>query len=273
MKKKYTQVKTITLIGMSGIGKSHIAKMLKTQDKWFHYSCDYRIGSYYLNEDILNNIKKIMVKNELLKKLLVTNSIYIKNNISFDNLLPISSYLGKIGNPEFGGISLAEFKNRQQFHYRSEISACYDMQYFLKKSKQEYGYDKFINDTSGSLCELDDNNLYETISKQSLIIYIKADKNNEKQLIERSIKSPKPLYYNPKFFKDQLDIYIKEKNINYVADIIPDEFIKWIFPNFFYNRIPKYEKIANKYGITIMYNDLSECKSHSDFLDLVQKFI
>ncbi len=41
--------KAITLLGISGIGKTTLAnKLPKTE--WFHYSADYRIGTKYLEE-------------------------------------------------------------------------------------------------------------------------------------------------------------------------------------------------------------------------------
>ena len=49
--------KAITLLGMSGVGKTTLAyKLPKSQ--WFHYSGDYRIGTKYLAEPILDNIKQ-----------------------------------------------------------------------------------------------------------------------------------------------------------------------------------------------------------------------
>jgi len=45
------------------------------------------------------------------------------NNITVDNLHPVSSFLGKLGNPERGGLGLAEFKRRQELHRRAEIAA------------------------------------------------------------------------------------------------------------------------------------------------------
>ena len=49
--------KCITLLGMSGVGKTHLANMLMKHN-WFHYSGDYRIGTRYLDEPILDNIKQ-----------------------------------------------------------------------------------------------------------------------------------------------------------------------------------------------------------------------
>ena len=56
--------KAITLLGMSGVGKTTLANKLP-KSKWFHYSGDYRIGTKYLAEPILDNIKKQGVKQKL----------------------------------------------------------------------------------------------------------------------------------------------------------------------------------------------------------------
>ncbi|MGA0974942.1 MAG: ATPase, partial [Sedimenticolaceae bacterium] len=44
--------KKVTLVGMSGVGKTYISSMLRSS-QWFHYSGDYRIGTRYLDEAIL----------------------------------------------------------------------------------------------------------------------------------------------------------------------------------------------------------------------------
>ena len=45
--------KAITLLGMSGVGKTTLANKLP-KTNWFHYSGDYRIGTKYLEEPILD---------------------------------------------------------------------------------------------------------------------------------------------------------------------------------------------------------------------------
>ena len=72
--------KRVTLLGMSGVGKTRLANMLR-DDQWFHYSVDYRIGTRYLDEPILDNIKKQAMQVPFLKDLLLSDSIYISNNI------------------------------------------------------------------------------------------------------------------------------------------------------------------------------------------------
>ncbi len=50
--------KKVTLLGMSGVGKSYLSSKLRESDDWFHYSGDYRIGTRYLDEHILDMIKE-----------------------------------------------------------------------------------------------------------------------------------------------------------------------------------------------------------------------
>ena len=77
--------KRITLLGMSGVGKTRLANMLRSSE-WFHYSGDYRIGTRYLDEPILDNIKQKAMEVPFLRDLLRSDSIYIRNNITVDNL-------------------------------------------------------------------------------------------------------------------------------------------------------------------------------------------
>ncbi|HHH45384.1 MAG TPA: ATPase, partial [Thiotrichales bacterium] len=140
--------KSITLLGMSGVGKTQISNMLRRND-WFHYSGDYRIGTRYLDEPILDNIKRQAMQVPFLRDLLRSDSIHIMNNITVDNLQPVSSFLGKLGNPELGGLPLAEFKRRQRLHREAEIRAMRDVPEFIRKAREIYGYRHFVNDAGG----------------------------------------------------------------------------------------------------------------------------
>ncbi|MFQ5545145.1 MAG: ATPase, partial [Acidiferrobacterales bacterium] len=124
--------KAITLLGMSGVGKTTLANKLP-KCAWFHYSGDYRIGTKYLQEAILDNVKKQAMKVNFLRDLLCSDSIYIGSNITVHNLEPISTFLGKIGNPELGGLSLEEFEARQRLHRQAEIDAMRDVASFIAK--------------------------------------------------------------------------------------------------------------------------------------------
>ena len=60
--------KAITLLGLSGIGKTPLANKLP-KSYWFHYWGDYRIGTKYLEEPILDNIKERAMEVSFLKDL------------------------------------------------------------------------------------------------------------------------------------------------------------------------------------------------------------
>lgn len=269
---KNWQHKSITLLGMSGVGKTRLSNMLPT-DEWFHFSGDYRIGTHYLDEPILDNIKKQAMQVPFLRDLLRSDSIYIQNNISVNNLQPVSSFLGKLGDPEKGGLPLDEFKHRQELHRQAEISTMRDVPAFIQKAQELYDYKNFINDAGGSVCELDDDETLEILAEHTLILYIKATEDNEHSLIQRAESDPKPLYYREAFLDEQLATYMQENNLEYVAMIDPDEFVRWIFPKLFYSRIPRYDAIAEKYGYTITTDELSQVTNKDELMALIETAI
>ncbi len=264
--------KSVTLLGMSGVGKTRLSALLR-QDGWFHYSGDYRIGTRYLDEAILDNIKQQAMQVPFLRDLLRSDSIYIRNNIGVDHLKPVASFLGKVGNPQHGGLALEEFKRRQRLHHEAEIAAMNDVPAFIDKAQSIYGYKHFINDAGGSVCELDDPAVIEMLAEHTLILYIKATEHDEHELIERAKLAPKPLYYRKEFLDQQMTLYLREHGLQYVAQVEPDDFVRWIFPRLFYARIPRYNAIAEQQGYTITTEELAQVKSTDDFLALVTRAI
>ena len=262
--------KRITLLGMSGVGKTHLAKLIGEEGDWFHFSGDYRIGAKHLKEEIIANIANKMSSNNWLKALLENKSISVNSQVTFDNLEPISAFLGKVGNPEEGGLPISEFIRRQSLFFEAEKKTMYEVPEFIAKS-QAKGFSHFINDAGGSLCELEDPKLFKLLSANTLIIYIKTSKENERALIERAKENPKPMYYNPVFFQRSIQNYLTENNLEYAAEISPDSFVSWVFPRLIEDRLKKYSKIANKYGCTIQSDDLHSCSSANDVIDLISR--
>ncbi len=264
--------KSITLLGMSGVGKTRLSCILRQAD-WFHYSGDYRIGTRYLDEPILDNIKQQAMQVPFLRDLLRSDSISIRNNLTIDHLKPVSTYLGKLGNPELGGLPLAEYKRRQKLHLDAEIAAMKDVPAFIGKAQEIYGYENFINDAGGSVCELESPEVLEVLAEHTLIIYIKATAKDETVLIERAKSSPKPLFYRETFLDELLQDYMEETGLAYPSQIEPDEFVRWSFPRLFYSRIPRYEAIAREYGYTITTDELAEVSNAQDFVELLERAV
>lgn len=261
--------KSITLVGMSGVGKTYLSSRLR-EAHWFHYSADYRIGTRYLSEPILDNIKQQAMQVPFLRDLLRSDSIYISNNITVDNLTAVLTFLGKLGAPLCGGLPLAEFKRRQKLYRDAEVAAMLDVPDFIRKAREIYGYRHFINDSAGSLCELDDPHVLDVLAEHTLILYIEATEQNGRELLRRAEADPKPLYYRPEFLDAELARFLAEQRLAGSEDIEPDEFVLWMFPRLFHARIPRYEAIARRYGYTIRADVLAPVRTEAEFVACVQ---
>jgi shikimate kinase len=266
------QDKSVTLLGMSGVGKTRISNILRRHN-WFHYSGDYRIGTHYLDEPILDNIKRQAMQIPFLRELLRSDSIHICNNITVDNLKPVSSFLGKIGNPELGGLSLAEFKKRQALHRNAEIAAMKDVPAFIHKAREIYGYRHFVNDAGGSVCELEDDSVINLLAEHTLVLYIRATREDEEELMHRAEQDPKPLYYRESFLDEQLENYLGERGLSYVALVDPDDFVRWVFPRLVRIRTPRYEAIAERFGYTVSTAEIASVRDEPDFLGLLEQVV
>jgi hypothetical protein len=265
--------KSITLLGMSGVGKTHISSMLRTQG-WFHYSGDYRIGTRYLDEAILDIIKQQAMAVPFLRLLLRNDWISIRNIIKIKDLGPVLSFVGKLGNPELGGVPLDDFIRRQAQYRDAEITAMRDVPDFIRRSWEIYGYHHFVNDVGGSLCELEEPGIIELLAEHSLILYIRTTSAEEEDtLIRRAQSDPKPLYYRPAFLQEQLSLYLVEKGLSYAAEMDPDDFTRWVFPRLFHSRIPRYEAIAGPFGYTVTSAEVAQVRDEQDFLNLVESAI
>ena len=264
--------KTVTLVGMSGVGKSYLSAKLRGSN-WFHYSGDYRIGTRYLDEHIVDMIKHQAIKIPFLKELLRNDWIYIKNNIRVNDLGPVLSFVGKLGNPELGGVELGEFIERQSIYRQAEVDAMYDIPHFIEKAQEIYGYPHFVNDVGGSLCELDEPGVMDILVDNTLILYIQVTNDaQEKVLIERAVSDPKPLYYRPDFLQQHLQLYYQETGLEYAAQIDPDEFARWVFPRLFHSRLPRYGEIA-KLGYSVTSEEIDQVQNDADFLSMLEMAI
>jgi hypothetical protein len=265
--------KRITLLGMSGVGKTHISTMLRGHD-WFHFSGDYRIGTRYLDEPILDLIKQQAMQVPFLRDLLRNDWIDIKNNIKIHDLGPVLAFVGKLGGPEWGGLSHEEFSRRQAMYREAEIAAMRDVPEFIRKGQEIYGYPHFVNDVGGSLCELDEPGVIELLAEHTLILYIQTTTREEEDtLIRRAQSDPKPLYYRPAFLAEQLPLYLREKGLDYVAQVEPDDFTRWVFPRLFHSRLPRYDAIAGPHGYTVTSQEIAQVRSEADFMALIEKAI
>ncbi len=260
---------------MSGVGKTTLASRLQQHD-WFQYSVDYRIGTRYMDEHIVDNFKREAMKVPLLRQLLRSDSITIRSNLSFENLSPLSTYLGMPGDPSKGGISFAEYQRRQAQHRAAEIQALLDVPAFIDRAHDIYGYQHFVCDSGGSLCEVvdvDDPNdpVLDCLSQHTMLVYIKGTEAHTRALVERFARHPKPMYYQPAFLDATWAAYKKNVGVSDDAAVDPMRFAAWGFEQLARQRIPQYEAIADRFGYTIDMDDLPGIRSEQDLLDLLAR--
>ncbi|MGD1926293.1 MAG: ATPase [Paracoccaceae bacterium] len=267
--------KAVALFGMSGLGKTRIANVLRSRGDWFHYSVDYRIGTRYMGEHIADNFKRAAMQVPFLRELLMSDSVSIKSNLTFENLAPLSTYLGKPGDPSQGGIPFDEYVNRQRQHRVAEDAAMQDTVHFIDRAEQIYGYPHFLCDTSGSLCEVVDpqdpaDPLLSRLVEHVLLVQIRGTEADADELVRRFVKAPKPMYYPEDFLRASWDAYLAEKSTT--ADRVdPDDFIRFGFRRLLTHRLPRYDAIAQNWGISVTAADIAAVQDADDFDALISR--
>ncbi len=261
--------KRVLLFAMSGLGKTHVSNMLRDTGDWFHYSIDYRIGTRYMGEYIADNAKAHAMQVPFLRDLLKSDSIYIGSNITFENLAPVSTYLGKPGDEAKGGMPMAEYQRRQSQFHSAELGALRDTPYFIERAQALYGYPHFVCDTGGSICEWvdpddPDDPLLRQLSDTCLMVWIKGSEAHTKDLIARFDKAPKPMAYQPQFLSRVWAEYLSENNVQ-EGDVDPDNFIRWTYARALAHRQPRYEAMARNWGVTVEATDMASVRDADDF--------
>jgi hypothetical protein len=268
--------KRVLLFGMSGLGKTHLSNMLRDDAEWFHYSVDYRIGTRYMGDYIADNFKREAMRVPLLRELLMTDSVYIASNITFDNLAPLSTYLGKPGDPAKGGLPFAEYMKRQERHRQAEVAAMLDTTRFIDRASDLYGYANFICDTSGSICEVVDPHnpqdpVLRALSDQLLLVWIKGSDAYTSELVRRFDRAPKPMYYQPDFLHAMWQEYLATHSVT-EETCDPDGFVRWTFARALAHREPRYAAMA-KWGVTVTAEEVAQISTPDGFDELMARAI
>ena len=167
---------------------------------------DYRIGTRYLDEPILDLIKQQAMQVPFLRELLRNDWIDIRNNIKIQDLGPVLSFVGKLGDPDSRRHVAARIQPPPGDVPRGEIAAMQDVPEFIRKAQEIYGYDHFVNDVGGSLCELEDAGGDRPAGRAHADSLHQGHhaRTRKTTLIRRAQSDPKPLYFRPAFLAENL---------------------------------------------------------------------
>ncbi len=265
--------KRVLLFAMSGLGKTYVSEMLAEKGDWFHYSVDYRIGTRHMGEHIIDNLKREAMKNPFLRDMLMQDLVHFGVNVHDHDLRPVAAYLGKPGDPKRGGLPIAEYERRQSQFKDAEIAALRDTASFIERAHDIYGYNNFICDTGGSICEWVDpedpnDPLLSALAQDCLMVWIEGSDAHTESLIARFDKEPKPMSYQPEFLNRVWREYLSNNNMQ-DGDVDPDDFIRWTYSQALAHRQPRYAAMARNFGITVQASDIARASDEAAFIDVI----
>ena len=147
-----------------------------------------------------------------------------------------------------------------------------DSPQFIERAIDLYGYDNFICDSGGSICEVVDpwdvaDPILTALSENLLMIWIAGSEDHTAELVRRFDLAPKPMCYQPKFLLTSWSEYQRETGVQ-PDKVNPDEFIRWTYARAMAHRQPRYAQMA-KWGVTLQANDVQSLKTPQDFEALV----
>ena len=206
------------------------------------------LATRYMGEHIVDNFKKAAMSVPFLADLLRSDSISIASNISFENLAPLSTYLGKPGDVARGGIPFDFYCKRQDQHHAAEQAALLDTPAFIERAQNLYGYQNFVCDSGGSICEVVDpwdktDQVMTSLSENLLMVWIAGSEAHTAELVRRFDKSPKPMCYQPAFLLSSWEKYQSETGLS-PDKVDPDDFIRWTYARALAHRQPRYVQMA-----------------------------
>ena len=226
-----------------------------------------------MGEHINDNLKREAMLVPLLSGLLRSDSIYIGSNMSFEDLAPLSTYLGQPGDPAKGGLPMEEYERRQALHVRAEVNALLDTPHFIERARDIYGYANFVCDSGGSTCEVvdaedPDDPVLTALHANTLLVWIEGTEDHTRTLIDRFARAPKPMCYRPAFLAQAWQAHLAKTGASPGA-VDPKAFAIDAYADAIRERQPRYAAIARHWGVTVAASDVARVRDATDVIDLV----
>ena len=203
-----------------------------TTGDWFHYSVDYRIGTRYMGEFIVDNFKREAMKVPFLRDLLRSDSIYIASNITFDNLEPLSTYLGKPGDPARAACPSPNTSAARSSTASPRSPRCSTCVALHRARRGPLRLSDFISDTGGSLRGGRPRRSRRPGGRgagraRCCCSNPRHARPIREELVRRFDRAPKPMYYQPRLPRREMWAEYKARNRRRADDEVdPDAFVR-----------------------------------------------
>jgi hypothetical protein len=99
-------------------------------------------------------------------------------------------------------------------------------------------------------------------------VWIKGSADHTAELIRRFDRAPKPMYYQPEFLVPVWQAYLRDTGLT-EGEVDPDTFVRHAYAQALAHRQPRYEMMAQNWGITVHADDIARVTSAGDVIDLI----
>ena len=135
----------------------------------------------------------------------------------------------------------------------------------------------FLPIPEGSICEVvdpddPDDPVLSAVSRVLLPVQIRGTREQADALVARFEKAPKPMYYPEDFLRTCWAEYLSQTGLT-EDRVDPDAFIAWGFRRLIDHRLPRYDRIAAKWGVTVEAAEIEAVETPADFDDLIARAI
>ena len=77
------------------------------------------------------------------------------------------------------------------------------------------------------------------------------------------------MYYQDEFLDRVLPQYLEEQGLSKPEEIVPDDYFRWMFPRLVEHRLPRYQEIADRFGVVLDATRIDDIHSETEFLELI----
>ncbi len=252
----------IVLIGMSGVGKTTNAKKYGEKTTWNEARRKMRESGVFLY---------ISADNEIFFRLKDKGELSNTELASKEPVDLLAEYVGK-----FEGEQTSEkFFRRQKLYSDAEEEDLRALPRLLRSACEEHPRFScpILYDTTGSFCEVlksKKDPLYQEIREHACIVYLACSEQEERILLQRQMERPKPMVYDRSCFDGWLEEYREQGSVEQGSieqkEVVPDDFLRFVFPKAIEYRRARYEDLADVVVSTDELEALPQGNTSSTFV-------